>query len=313
MKGFLRGASRAPVTQARLVLVAATFVVACVAAQSKAPSFDGGRAYEHVRRLVAFGPRPAGSAALAETRTYLASELQRLGLKAQEQPFEAATPLGARSMVNVFTRIPGKRPERIILAGHYDTKFFREFSFVGANDGGSSAAFLLEMARVLKDRPNPFTIELLWLDGEEAMLPDWGETGKDNTYGSRHYVNDARRSGTLASIKALILVDMIGDRRLVVKREANSTRWLADAIWAAAAEIGAAEFSSLPTGSIDDDHIAFLKAGVPAVDIIDLDYQPYWHTAQDTLDQISARSLEVVGQVVLHALPKIEERLAAGQ
>ncbi|MBI3265041.1 MAG: M28 family peptidase, partial [Acidobacteria bacterium] len=277
-----------------LTVLAATSALACLTAQTKAPGFDGGRAYEHIRRLVALGPRPAGSAAIAESRKYLAGELQRIGLKAEEQPFDVVTPIGPRSMVNVIARIRGARPERIILAGHYDTKLYREFSFVGANDGGSSAAFLLEMARVLKDRQNPLTIELLWLDGEEATLPDWG--GTDHTYGSQHYVEAAAKNKSLASIKALILVDMIGDRQLAMKRELHSTRWLTDALWSSAKQLGFDQHFLSVGSEIEDDHVPFLKAGVQAVDLIDLDY-PAWHTAQDTLDQVSARSLEVVGQV----------------
>lgn len=293
-----------------LTVLAATSAVACLAAQTKTASFDGGRAYEHIRRLVALGPRPAGSAAIAESRKYIAGELQRIGLKAEEQPFDVMTPIGPRSMVNVIARIRGARPERIILAGHYDTKFFREFSFVGANDGGSSAAFLIEMARILKDRRNPFTMELLWLDGEEATLPDWG--GTDHTYGSQHYVDAGVRDKSLAGVKGLILVDMIGDRQLAMKRELHSTRWLTDALWSSARQLGFEQQFANEGSPIEDDHVPFLKAGVQAVDLIDLDY-PAWHTAQDTLDQVSARSLEVVGQVVLHALPKIEEKLAASK
>lgn len=294
-----------------LTVLAATSALACLAAQTKTASFDGGRAYEHIRRLVALGPRPAGSAAIAESRTYIAWELQKFGLKTEDQPFRAETPLGPRSMVNVIARIRGARPERIVLAGHYDTKFFREFTFVGANDGGSSAAFLIEMARILKDRQNPFTMELLWLDGEEATLPDWG--GTDHTYGSQHYVDAGVRDKSLSGIKALILVDMIGDRQLAMKRELHSTRWLTDALWSSARQLGFEQHFLNEGSEIEDDHVPFLKAGVQAVDIIDLDYAPYWHTAEDTLDQVSARSLEVVGQVVLHALPKIEEKLAAGK
>lgn len=294
-----------------LTALAATSALACLTAESKAPGFDGGRAYEHIRRLVALGPRPAGSAALAESRKYIAGELQRLGLKAEEQRFDVVTPLGPRSMVNVIARIRGARPERIILAGHYDTKFYREFTFVGANDGGSSAAFLIEMARILKDRRNPYTMELLWLDGEEATLPDWG--GTDHTYGSQHYVEAAARDQSLSGIKALILVDMIGDRQLLMKRELHSTRWLTDALWSSARQLGFAQHFADEGSPIEDDHVPFLKAGVQAVDIIDLDYAPYWHTAEDTLDQVSARSLEIVGQVVLHALPTIEKRLAASK
>ena len=108
-------------------------------------------------------------------------------------------------MVNLWARIPGARPDRIVLAGHYDTKRVREFRFVGANDGGSSTAFLLEMARVLKSRTNALTIDILFLDGEEAVI-EWG--GTDRVYGSRHYVETAIRDGSLASLRALILVDI---------------------------------------------------------------------------------------------------------
>ena len=229
-----------------------------------------------------------------------------IGVQVAEQAFEAKTPIGPVKMVNVRATIPGARPERIILAGHYDTKLFRQFRFVGANDAGSSTAFLIEMARVLKARKNPFTIELLFLDGEEAFI-DW-YLGDDHTYGSRHYVQEAKRTGDLARIKAMILVDMIGDRDLVIKRETASTAWLTDAIWSAAKALGHSSTFVAESFAVEDDHVPFLNAGVPAVDIIDLEYAP-WHTAEDTLDKVSARSMEVVGRVLTAALPKIESRL----
>lgn len=278
---------------------------------AKAPAetpaaFDGGRAYEHVRQLVGFGPRPPGSAALAATRRYITDQLARAGVKVVEQAFDADTPIGRLRMVNLVATIPGPRPERIIVGGHYDTKLFREFRFVGANDGGSSAAFLIELARVLKARRNRFTVELLFLDGEEAVV-QWG--GTDRTYGSRHYVTEARRTGTLSGIQAFVLVDMIGDRDLVIRREQASTAWLTDLIWASARRLKHhAAFVDDGT-MIEDDHVPFLDAGLAAVDLIDLDYPP-WHTAGDTLDKVSARSMQIVGDVVLDALPAIEDRLA---
>jgi Zn-dependent M28 family amino/carboxypeptidase len=227
-----------------------------------------------------------------------------LGLEPVEQPFDAETPIGRIRMVNVSTTIVGARKERLIVGGHYDTKRFREFRFVGANDGGSSAAFLLELARVLKRRTNPFSIELVFFDGEEAVI-EWKLT--DHTYGSRHYVAHARKSGSLSSVKAMILVDMIADRQLQIRREEASTPWLTEAIWASARKLKQPAFMS-ESLRVEDDHMAFLEAGIPAVDIIDLDY-PAWHTAADTLDQISARSLQTVGDVLLNALPAIEARL----
>src|SRR3954454_20187329 len=157
--------------------------------------FDAGRAWEHLRQMVAIGPRPSGSQAIEQTRKYIKDQLAANGLTAVEQAWDDQTPLDKVHMVNLAVTIPGARKERIVFAGHYDTKLYREFRFVGASDGASSAAFLLELARVLKARRNPLTIELLFLDGEEARLPDGHET--DNPYGSRHYVEVGRRDGSL--------------------------------------------------------------------------------------------------------------------
>jgi Zn-dependent M28 family amino/carboxypeptidase len=211
--------------------------------------------------------------------------------------------------VNLIATIPGDRKDphdRIVVSGHYDTKLFRDIRFVGASDGGSSAAFLIELARALKGRRNPLTIELLFLDGEEAVV-EW--QGTDHTYGSRHYVEAAKRDGTLRTIRANVLVDMIGDRDLRIKRDSNSTPWLTDLIWDAARREKLDTAFVADTTRIEDDHLPFLAAGVPSVDIIDLEYEP-WHTAKDTLEAVSARSLQVVGDVVLAALPLIEARVS---
>jgi hypothetical protein len=270
--------------------------------------FDSGRAWEHLRQLVAIGPRPAGSQSIEQTRTYIKDQLAAAGLTAAEQAWTGDTPIGQLRMVNLIATIPGRRTDRIVVAGHYDTKRFTEFRFVGASDGGSSTAFLLELARVLKGRKNAFTIELLFLDGEEAVNPLWA--GTDNTYGSRHYVDVARRDGSLAAVRAMVLVDMIGDRDLRIKRDMNSTAWLNDTIWEAARRKKLDAYFVPGTTQIEDDHLPFLKAGVPSMDIIDLEYEP-WHTAGDSLDAVSARSLQIVGDVVVAALPRIESRLTA--
>jgi Zn-dependent M28 family amino/carboxypeptidase len=267
--------------------------------------FDGKRAWAHLQRQVEIGPRPAGSAALNKARDYITAQLKASGVDSKLQVFIAATPLGETSMANVIATIPGRRPERIVLASHFDTKMFKDIRFVGANDGGSSTAALLELGRVLKTRQNEFTIELLFLDGEEAVV-EW--QGNDHTYGSRHYVQAAQKAGDLARIKALVLLDMIGDRDLVIRRDSNSTPWLVDIVWAAASRLGHRAVFSNELTSIDDDHIPFVRAGVPSVDVIDLD-NPTWHTAKDTLDYVSERSLQIVGDVVLASIPDIEARL----
>lgn len=274
------------------------------------PAFDGGKAYEHVRAMVAIGPRPAGSPALEETRKYIRAQMTAIGLKTDDQAFDAETPIGRIHMVNLRTTIPGTRPERLVIGGHYDTKLYRQFRFVGANDAGSSAAFLIELARVLKSRKNPLTIELVFFDGEEATLPDWDTKTTDHTYGSRYYAQTAKRTGDLAHIKAMILVDMIGDRNLNIRRESLSTPWMTDIIWSTARAAGYGDSFINDTMEVADDHMPFLEVGVQAVDIIDLDYQP-WHTAGDTLDKVSARSLEAVGRTLVAAVPKIESRLLA--
>jgi glutaminyl-peptide cyclotransferase len=283
-------------------------------AQGPVASFDAARAFQHLERIVAIGPRPAGSTPLRQARAYITRQLGTMGLTVQEQPFTVASPVGRVEMVNLIVRLPGDRPDRILFAGHYDTKLMANAPFVGANDGGSSAAFLIELARVLATRPRAFTYELIWLDGEEAFCTGWTECGTpaspDNTYGSRYYVNAAREAGALSSLRALILVDMIGDRQLEIRRDSYSTPWLVDLVWAAASRRGHDRVFVDATTAIEDDHLPFLRAGVPAIDIIDLDY-PAWHTPADTLDRVSADSLQIVGDVILDALPAIERRLAA--
>jgi Zn-dependent M28 family amino/carboxypeptidase len=294
----------------RRVLAAGVVVVAVTvvwtADTAAGPAFSGARAFAHLKAVVGFGPRPAGSPAIERTRAYIRQQLALIGLTATEQAFDARTPVGRIRMVNLRVTFPGTGKGRLVIAGHYDTKIFRDIRFVGANDAGSSTAFLLELARALKGRTNTIPIELVFFDGEEAVI-EW--RGTDRVYGSRHYVDTARASGDLASIKAMILVDMIGDRDLNLRRESTSTKWLTDAVWNSARTLGLGRHFLDEEMPIEDDHVPFLEAGIPAVDLIDFDYPP-WHTAGDTLDQVSAGSLEIVGTVLLDALPAIERRLS---
>jgi Zn-dependent M28 family amino/carboxypeptidase len=277
-----------------------------------APSgFDSRRAWENLRQMVATGPRPAGSPALIQTRAYITHQLASYGLTVQEQPFQARTPVGTVNMVNLLVTLKGPRPERIIFAGHYDTKLLRNRVFVGASDGASSAAELMELARVLKDRPRAFTYEFLWFDGEEAFCEGWDECGTpgspDHTYGSRYYLQAAQKAGATASIHAMILLDMIGAKDLRVQRDGGSARWLNDLVWAAAKRLNFGEYFRDIDTDITDDHTAWVQAGIPCIDIIDLNDYPEWHQPTDDLDHVSAHSLQVVGDVVLAALPEIEK------
>ncbi|MBP6715301.1 MAG: M28 family peptidase [Acidobacteria bacterium] len=308
----------------RAALLAASFVVAtaCLGAQASKPApsvtaqaavaFDSAKAWEHLRQMVNIGPRPAGSPQLRQTRAYITRHMAALGLKVEEQPFTADTPVGKVDMVNLIVRLPGRRPERILFTGHYDTKPMKNVVFVGASDGASSAAMLMELVRVFKDRPREYTYEFVWLDGEEAFCMGWDDCGKpgspDNTYGSRYYVQAAKKANATASIKANILVDMVADKDLRIQRESKSTVWLNDIVWAAAKRVGHGAFFPDISTEIEDDHVPFLEAGIPSIDIIDLDY-PQWHTADDTLDHVSAKSLQIVGDVIVAAIPDVEKKL----
>jgi len=268
-------------------------------------TFDGAAALKHVERLVAIGPRAAGTPGGARAREYIAGELKRItGVRVEVRPFHADTPHGRLAMANVVAVVPGRRPDVIMLAGHYDTKFYKEFRFVGANDGGSSAALLIELARRLAAGPRDYTYWLVWFDGEEARVT-WTE--RDSLYGSRRLAAELARAKRLP--RAMILVDMIGDRDLAIRREAHSAAWLTDIIWETAARLGYGRHFLRDTIPVEDDHVPFLKLGVPATLLIDFDF-PAWHTAEDTLDTVSAESLAVVGEVVLESLPWVEHHLS---
>ena len=287
-----------------VALVLAAPATTLRAGDAQAPlRVDGAAAFRHVERLVGIGPRVAGSPGGERARAYIVGELRRSGIEAEVRPFEAGTPHGRLRMANVIARLPGRRPEVVVLAGHYDTKLFNSFRFVGANDGGSSAALLIELARRLAKAPRDYTLWVVWFYGEEAREA-W--TATDSLYGSRHLAAELAHAGRLP--RALVLVDMIGDRDLNIRRDTYSTPWLTDILWSSAARLGYAKHFLSDPLPVEDDHAPFLQAGVPAALLIDFDYPP-WHTAGDTLDKVSARSLAIVGDVVLDALPSIEHYL----
>ena len=283
-------------------------------------AIDADRAFEHVRKQVEFGPRPAGSSELARTREYLVSELKSYGLDVTVDEWQAATPIGPRKMANVVAELPGESSDVVILSSHYDTKLIKEFRFVGANDGGSSTGALLEMARVMKAAGKPrLTYRFVFFDGEEAFCENWEDCktpeGPDNTYGSRYYVKQLKARGEIKRVRAMILLDMIGYKELELGRnEMLSTRWLIDAVWNTARELGYEKyFVDAMEGCDGDDHVPFLQEGIQALDIIQLETYQYWHTAEDTLDKISPQSLKIVADTVLASLPRIEERLLKQQ
>ncbi len=289
-----------------------TCASAACARSGTGDSFSGAEAFAYLRRVVAFGPRPPGSAALAACRRWVVHELQLDGCKVELDPFVASTPDGEIRMVNIIAKIPGSSPSVIMLAGHYDTKLEKHFRFVGANDGGSSTAFLLEMARVLGKQKQRDTIWLVFFDGEEAIR-SWSAT--DGTYGSRQLAAKLTSSGELSRIRAMILVDMIAGKHLEIHPDAASTQWLTKLVFRTARRLGYEKYfaNNQPT-ALGDDHTAFVNDGVSAVDILGpvgpVELGDFfgidWHTAEDTLEHCSPHSLEIVGRVVTAVLDEIE-------
>ncbi|MDZ4803183.1 MAG: M28 family peptidase [Bryobacteraceae bacterium] len=288
-------------TQALIVLLAA---LAGLSGAEAPRSLRGETALEFTRKLVAFGPRPSGSPAHASMQAYLAAQLRLFGCATEELPFQASTPNGPVRMKNILVRVPGTSTRPVVITGHYDTKVLP--GFAGANDGGSSAGLLLELARVLCGMPKKADpVWLVWLDGEEAVKT-WSET--DSLYGSRWLASKWKADGTAKRIKALVNIDMIGDRDLNLVADMNSSTQVRELFWGAARELGYGQYLTGGTGAIEDDHIPFARAGIPVLDVIDFDYGPgnsYWHTDRDTMDKLSARSFQVIGDVLLRVIKKL--------
>jgi hypothetical protein len=269
-------------------------------------NFSGEKAFAHVQHLVDLGPRPAGSEALEKSRLYIIEQLKSAGWTVARSEFSDQTPRGKMTFVNLIARFgtsEKKEAAQFLLCSHYDTKTFDTIRFVGANDGGSSTGLLIEMARVLALSPAlAAKIELLFFDGEEAFE---NFTTTDGLYGSRHFAQELRDSGKAKSVRGGILFDMIGDKSLDVTLPSDSPADLTRNIFAAADALGQrAHFTYLDRG-MTDDHTPLNEIGIPVIDLIDFDFPP-WHTAGDTLDKISAESLEIVGRVALYDLVQFE-------
>jgi glutaminyl-peptide cyclotransferase len=275
----------------------------------KTSVFRGSAALADTRRAVSFGERPSGSEAISHLRDWIVSQLKPLRGQLSLDSFTAQTPAGPVPMVNIILKFPGNSSKAVVITGHYDTKRIPMVHFVGANDAGSSTGFLIELARAISTKKHPDDIYIVFFDGEEAVRTDWTET--DSRYGSRHLVAKWGTDGTLLRIKALINVDMIGDRDLDIANDENSSQSLRSTVSQIAANLGYGKFFRRDAGGIDDDHKPFVDAGVNAIDIIDLDYGPngsYWHTADDTMDKLSAHSFQVVGDVVLQLVKELEQQ-----
>lgn len=281
------------------------------AVRLEAPAWLGQRSYDYTRALVAFGPRPPGSSAHARAEAFILDHLRRDGAAIESDRFTASTPRGPLPEHNIIAKFGlqtgaaggrGAANDSIFLvAGHYDTKFLAHF--VGADDGGSSAGLLLALADALSHQPLKAQVWLLFLDGEEAVNKEWSDA--DSVYGSRHLADKFAAAGLVPRMRALLLVDMIGNKGVSVERDTNSTPWLQDFVATAARRLGYSQSFFRTAGAIDDDHQQFLRIGIPSVDLIDLTYR-YWHTPQDTMDKLSPQSMQVVGAVVLETLRMLE-------
>ena len=273
----------------------------------KTGGFEGKRAYAQVAKQVSFGPRPAGSPALAQTQDYLLAELKSYGCTTEVDAFSSETPAGRIAMKNILVKIPGEKPGVILLGTHYDTK--RLENFVGADDAGSSTGVMLELARNLCSQHGRYGVWIAFFDGEEAVRPEWQDP--DNCYGSREMAARFANSGDLTKIKAFLLADIVGTRTPHFKRETYSTKALVDLVWGVAKKLGYANIFVDESSAVEDDHQSFLKRHVPSVDVIDLDNGPtgdvsYWHTPQDSLDKISPKTLAVVGHVFLESVKQLQ-------
>jgi len=312
---FSRFAALLLLLTAALSLPAQTTHASAKPAPAAAPHgsgvFDGARALNYAAQFVAIGPRWPTSPGHTRAEDFLKKQFAAEAAKGQLEAdhFFPATPIGPVPMTNYIVRYPGKKDGVIILATHYETNYpLRNIGFVGANDGGSTVGALLEMANHLRGTPlEGYSVWLVFFDGEEAF-EKW--SASDSRYGSRHLASKWQSDGTLKKIKAFILLDMIGDKDLDVVRDLNSTPWLLDMVKQAATKYNYQKYFFASENSIEDDQLAFKDRGVPVADIIDFDFGPhdashpdgYHHTAEDTMDKISAKSLTIIGTTVLETM-----------
>ena len=273
-------------------------------APEKTGEFDGKRAFAQVVKQVSFGPRPSGSQAIVHLQDYLQTELQSYGCNVETDSFGADTPVGRLPMKNILVKILGENPGVILLGTHYDTLL--KDNFVGADDGGSSTALMLELARLLCAQHGKYAVWITFFDGEEAMK-QW--SANDSRYGSRQMAARLSSSGDIKKIKAFLLADIVGGRTAQFLRESSSNPALIDLVWNTAAKLGYSGLFLNDMTSAEDDHDSFMKRGVPAVDVIgDFVHNGYWHTPQDSLDKISPKTLAIVGHVFLESVKQLQAK-----
>ncbi|HVT47597.1 MAG TPA: M28 family peptidase [Vicinamibacterales bacterium] len=304
------------------VALAAAFLVVASPRAVSAPlalhdAFNARQAFTYTSTVAGYGERWPGSPGHQRTEALIRRVLQRDGATLTADRFTATTPRGplpVDTLIGTFNASADPAQGIVILAGHYDTLFTK--GFIGANDGGSSTGMLLAFADALAHAPKTrLQVRLVWTDLEEAIN---AFTGDDGLYGSRHLAQKLAADGTARRVRAFFLLDMIGDADLGVARETASTRWLQDFITKAAGDLGYGRFFFQYGVGIIDDHVPFLRAGIPAVDVVDarygamgpgLDGMGAWHhSTADTMDKVSARSLEIVGRTMLRTVELLDAK-----
>jgi glutaminyl-peptide cyclotransferase len=290
------------------ILFAATGIFCSGLLRAQVPSFNSGRSFADLERQCAFGPRVPGSKAHEDCLAFLSAALNRCTDRVVLQRFSAFDALQKKTvaLTNVIASF-GRRNDRILFCAHWDSRAFadsdpdprnRTKAVPGANDGASGVAVLLEVGRVLAETPPSRGVDIVLFDGEDDGVDLTVDTW---CLGARHF---AGRKHPQYRPRYAVLLDMVGDRNLDLPVEANSRRFapqVVDRVWGKARALGLAAFDGRDGFDVVDDHLELLKAGIPAVDVIDLDY-PYWHTTADTPDQCSPESLWTVGSLILHLI-----------
>lgn len=270
-------------------------------------AFDAKQALTYTAQVAGFGERPPGSPGHAKTQALIKQVVQKNGGQIETDDFTAQTPRGPIEVHNIigkFNATADPNQPIFILAGHYDTLF--KPGFIGANDGASSTAILLSFADALAKHKTQMQIWLVWTDLEEALESFQGD---DGLYGSRHLAQKLAADGRAKRVRGFFLLDMIGDKSLDVTRETESTRWLQDFIAQAAKQLGYSQYFFQYSMAIIDDHKSFLDVGIPAVDVVDARFGrmgpqfdgmgEFHHANTDTMDKVSAESLNIVGRTIL--------------
>ncbi|MCJ7582778.1 MAG: M28 family peptidase [Candidatus Aminicenantes bacterium] len=262
----------------------------------------------YFQEILRFSPRLPGSEIFQKCRSYLAVTLKSFSLNVWEEPFTASTPKGAIEMSNVVAEKKGDTSRIIYLASHIDTKIIDGIEIQGANDSGSSTAALLELAKVISSHKTKYTYRFVFFDGEESLGNNMNES--DGLYGSKEHVRRLKVDNLVPSVHVMILLDMIGDKSPAINRDLNSSPELYSLFAACCQRLGYKDLSTGKAASMFDDHVPFLRAGIPSLDLIDFDYGPdnsFWHTEKDTAENVSVISIFKVAQVVANMLEAFEK------